>query len=186
VFLEVAKKSRLYFDLIKIMLNKVFDIFETNNKEFSLNLTMLDMQNKEIRNFIIEKLKTFPEPSRVNFEIVESEDIKKSEETFEFIKQLKSFGCKILIDDFGSGYANFDYLFLLNANGIKIDGSLIRNILNDRNSQIIVKTIIAFAKEVNMQVIAEYVETKEIFEYLKSLGVDCFQGHFYSPSKENL
>ncbi len=186
VFLEIAKKSRLYFDLIKIMFNKVFDIFKNNNKEFSLNLTMLDIQNKEIRNFIIEKLKTFPQPSRVNFEIVESEDIKKSEETFEFIKQLKSFGCKILIDDFGSGYANFDYLFLLKANGIKIDGSLIINILNDKNSQTIVKSIIAFAKEVNMQVIAEYVETKEIFEYLKSLGVDCFQGHFYSSSKENL
>ena len=186
VFLEISKKSRLYFDLIKIMLNKVFDIFETNNKEFSINLTTLDMQNKEIREFILNKLSTFPDPSRINFEIVESEDIKSSNETFEFVKKLQSFGCKILIDDFGSGYANFDYLLLLNANGIKIDGSLIRNILNDRNSQIIVKTIIAFAKEVNMQVIAEYVETKEIFEYLKSLGIDCFQGHFYSSSKENL
>lgn len=185
-FLEIAKKSRMYFAITKIMVEKTFEKFEGKNIEFSINLTTFDMENEEIKNFLIDKIKNFSSPKLINFEIVESEDIKRSSEAKEFIKTLKSYGCKILIDDFGSGYANFDYLLSLNADGIKIDGSLVKNILEDKSSQIILKTILKFAKDVNMQVIAEFVENDKIFEYLKSLGVDCYQGYFYSPPKENI
>jgi len=185
-FLDIAKKSRLYFEITKQMIIKVFEKFENTGYEFSINLTTLDMDNDNIKRFIIEKLEQFDNPQRVSFEIVESEDIKNSQNAFEFIQELKKYGCKILIDDFGSGYANFDYLLSLGADGIKIDGSLIKNILKDKNSQIIVKTIVNFAKEVNMQVIAEFVEDENVFEYLKKAGVDCFQGYFFSPPKDNI
>ena len=185
-FLDVAKKSRLYFEITKQVIEKAFEKFENLDYEFSINLSTLDMENDYIKEFIRNKLSAFSDPKRVNFEIVESEDIKNSKSAFEFIKELKRFGCKILIDDFGSGYANFDYLLSLGADGVKIDGSLIKNILTDKNSQIIVKTIVNFAKEVDMQIIAEFVENEEIFEYLKTLGVDCFQGYFYSPPKPDI
>jgi len=184
--LEIAKKSRLYYELTKIMIDKTFKKFKNSDISFSINLTMLDIDNENMRKFILNKLHKFQKASNVSFEIVESEDIKNSQNAFEFIQKLKKYGCKILIDDFGSGYANFDYLLSLGADGVKIDGSLIKNILNDKNAQIIVKTIINFAKEVNMQVIAEYVENEKTFEYLKTLGVDCFQGYFFSPPKENI
>lgn len=185
-FLNVAKKSRLYFEITKQVIDKSFKKFEKNGTEFSVNLSTLDMENDNIKNFIIQKLKAFKNPKKISFEIVESEDIKNSKNAYEFIQQLKSFGCKILIDDFGSGYANFDYLLSLGADGMKIDGSLIKNILEDKNSQIVVNTIVNFAKEVNMQVIAEFVENEEIFEYLKNLGIDCFQGYYFSEPKEDI
>jgi EAL domain-containing protein (putative c-di-GMP-specific phosphodiesterase class I) len=144
------------------------------------------LENDFTREYIIEKIRKFKDSERIGFEIVESEDIRNSQKALEFIKTVKSFGCKILIDDFGSGYANFDYLLSLGADGIKIDGSLIKNILKNKNSQIIVKTIVSFAKEVNMQVIAEFVENHEDFEYLKSLGIDCYQGYFFFPPKDNI
>ena len=186
MFLDVAKKSRLYFEITKRIVKKSFAKFKNLDYSFSINLTTLDMENSHIKNFIIEELEKFPNPQRVSFEIVESEDIKRSEKANEFIKELKKFGCKILIDDFGSGYANFDYLLSLNADCIKIDGSLVKNILTDPHSQIIVKTIVNFAKEVNMQVIAEFIEDKETFEFLKKLNADCFQGYYFSPPKEDI
>lgn len=185
-FLDVAKKSRLYYELTKIMIDKTFNKFKNTDINFSINLTTLDLENDFTREYIIEKIRKFKNGERIGFEIVESEDIRNSQKALEFIKTVKSFGCKILIDDFGSGYANFDYLLSLGADGIKIDGSLIKNILKDENSQIIVKTIVSFAKEVNMQVIAEFVENNEIFEYLKSLEIDCYQGYFFSPPKDNI
>jgi len=185
-FLDVAKKSRLYFEITKQVIEKSFEKFHDLDYEFSINLSTLDMESDVIKEFILEKLSNFRDPERVSFEIVESEDINNSQSAYEFIKELQKFGCKILIDDFGSGYANFDYLLSLGANGLKIDGSLIKNILEDENSQIIVRTIVNFAKEVNMQVIAEFVENEETFEYLKALGVDCFQGYYFSPPKDDL
>jgi EAL domain-containing protein (putative c-di-GMP-specific phosphodiesterase class I)/GGDEF domain-containing protein len=185
-FLDVAKKSRLYFEITKQIVKKSFDKFRNLDYSLSINLTTLDMENEYIKNFILDRLSKFPNPQRVSFEIVESEDIKHSVDAQKFIKELKTFGCKILIDDFGSGYANFDYLLSLNADSIKIDGSLIKNILNDKNSQIIVRTIVSFAKEADMQVIAEFIENKETFEYLKSMNIDCFQGYYFSPPKEDL
>jgi diguanylate cyclase (GGDEF)-like protein len=185
-FLEIAKKSKFYFDITKIVVKKSFDFFKNTGYSFSINLTTMDIDNSEIRTYILEKVKNYGEKEKINFEIVESENIRNSENAYEFIQQLKNMGCKILIDDFGSGYANFDYLLSLGADGLKIDGSLIRNILEDRNSQIVVNTIVNFAKEVNMQVIAEFVESKEIFEYLKNLGIDCFQGYYFSPPKEDI
>ena len=185
-FLDVAKKSRFYFDITKIMITKALEKIKQHNVTISINLTTLDMENEDIRKFIITKLQNCKTPSNIHFEIVESEDIRNSKEAFEFIKTIKSFGCKILIDDFGSGYANFDYLLSLGADAVKIDGTLIKNILEDENSKIVVKTIISFAKAVNMQVIAEFVEDDEVFEYLKTEGVDCYQGYFYSPPKADL
>jgi len=185
-FLDIAKKSRLYFDITKQMIEKAFEKFDNLDCEFSINLSTLDMENSDIKEFILDRLSLFKDPKRISFEIVESEDIKNSKNAYKFVKELKKFGCKILIDDFGSGYANFDYLLSLGADGLKIDGSLIKNILIDKNSQIIVKTIVNFAKEVNMQVIAEFVENKETYDYLKTLGVDCFQGYYFSPPKEDI
>jgi len=185
-FLDVAKKSRFYFDITKVMVAKAIQKIKENNVTISVNLTTLDMESQEIKDFIIEKLKNCKDASKIHFEIVESEDIRDSDEAIEFIQTLKSYGSKILIDDFGSGYANFDYLLSLGADAIKIDGTLIKNILKDTNSQIVVKTITSFAKDVNMQVIAEFVEDDEVFEYLKTQGVDCYQGYFYSPPKQDL
>ncbi len=179
-FLNIAKKSRLYFDITKAVITKTFETFKDKDYEISVNLSTNDLSNSEIRKFIIKKVREFPDCSRINFEIIEDEDIKELEEANRFLKDLKKEGCKISIDDFGSGYANFDYLLSLNADTIKIDGSLVRNIIKNKNSEIIVKTIITFAKESDKRVVAEFVENEEIFEKLKEMGIDYFQGYYFS------
>ena len=100
------------------------------------------------------------------------------EEVSQFIKRVKKKGCKIAIDDFGSGYSNFDHILRLNVDYIKIDSSLIENIDKDKNSQIIVETIVEFCNKLNIRTIAEKVHSKTIFEKVVDLGV-CYSQGFY-------
>jgi diguanylate cyclase (GGDEF)-like protein len=186
LFLEVAKKSRLYLEITQRIINKAVEKILKKNISVSINLTLEDIEEKYMREFIMNKLLLLNDKSKITFEIVESEDVRENELVKKFLNKIKSTGALIYIDDFGSGYANFDYLIKLRPDGVKIDGSLIKNILEDRNSQIIVKTIVSFAKEMNIKTIAEFVENEEIFEYLKNLGVDYFQGYYFSPPKPDI
>jgi len=184
-FLEVAKKSRLYLEITKRVIKIATDKIKEKKVSLSINLTLEDIESKEIRDYVFEKLKEI-DPRFVTFEIVESEDVRESEIVKNFVKEVKELGALIYIDDFGTGYSNFDYLVKLHPDGVKIDGSLIKNILEDENAKIMVKTIVSFAKQMKMAIVAEYIENEYIFEFLKSLGVDYFQGYYFSESKSDI
>ncbi|MFT5661116.1 MAG: PAS domain S-box-containing protein [Sulfurimonas sp.] len=183
-FLEIAKRTKYYETLTKIVIKKSFDTFKNSNKEFSINLTIKDIMNINIQEYICEILQVYNIGNRVVFEIVESEGINNFDEVNTFINKVKKHACKIAIDDFGTGYSNFNYLLKLQADYIKIDGSLIKDIYTDKNAKILVKTIVNFAKELNILTIAEYVENSKIYEIVKELGVDYSQGYYFSePTK---
>ena len=179
-FLEIAKHTKYYEMITKQMIKKSFETFARSEVEFSINLTIKDILSKEIQNYIEEALLEFQIGNRVVFEIVESEGIEDYEEVLKFILKVKEYGCKIAIDDFGTGYSNFNYLLKLQTDYIKIDGSLIQNIDTNVGSQILVKTIVSFAKELGIKTIAEFVENEKIFTIVKELGVDYSQGYFFS------
>jgi diguanylate cyclase (GGDEF)-like protein/PAS domain S-box-containing protein len=182
-FLEIAKKAKLYSELTKIVIKKSFVAFEQNQHEVSINITIDDILNADTRDFIYSYVKHSPVSKRVTFEIVESENIENFEIIEQFITTVKSFGCKIAIDDFGTGYSNFEYLMRLQADYIKIDGSIIKEILHDKKSELITSVIVAFAKEMNIEVVGEFIESKEIHEKLVQMGVDKSQGYyFHKPS----
>jgi PAS domain S-box-containing protein len=183
-FLEIAKRTKYYETLTKTVIKKTFDTFNNTDIEFSINLTIKDIMNKNIQNYICDLLKTYNVNNQVVFEIVESEGIDNYDEVIAFINQVKEHACKIAIDDFGTGYSNFNYLLKLQADYIKIDGSLIKNIDTDMNARILVKTIVNFAKELNILTIAEYVENSTIYEIVKDLGIDYSQGYFFSAPQE--
>ena len=179
-FLEISKKTKHYTQITKIMMKKTFKIFKDKNYEFSINLTVEDIINEEINEFIVDLLENYKCGSRVVFEIVESESIENFEQIQKFISKIKSYGCKIAIDDFGTGYSNFEYLLKLKADYIKIDGSMIKNIDTDKNTELVVSTIIEFAKKMGMKTIAEFVENESILNKVKELGIDYSQGYYFS------
>jgi c-di-GMP phosphodiesterase len=121
---------------------------------------------------------------RVIFEILESEGVKNFDIMAEFIKNVKAMGCTIAIDDFGSGYSNFDYIIKLNVDYIKIDSSIIKNLDTDGNSMIIAKMIVNAAKELGILTIAEFVHSKSVYEKCLELGIDYSQGYFFSEPWE--
>ena len=185
-FLEHAKKSKLYSKLTKIIVEKTFALFETNEYEFSLNLTLQDIVNDDTRTFLYTKLSTSPAANRVVFEIVESEGIENFDEVAEFIKTVKQYGCKIAIDDFGTGYSNFSYLSKLDVDYIKIDGSLIKNINTDSDHFLSVESILFFAQKKGIQTIAEFVEDEATLSTLINLGVDYSQGYLFSTPQPTI
>jgi len=185
-FLEIAKKAKLYKKLTKIVVKKSFEAFKDNDYEFSINLTIEDILDKDIKTYIFQTLQTYNISQRVIFEIVESESIENFDEIEKFIQKVKSYGCKIAIDDFGTGYSNFEYLMKLQADFIKIDGSIIRSIVDDKRSEILTSVIVAFAKEMNIKTIGEYVETKEIQDKLVELGVNKSQGYYFDEPRAEI
>jgi len=185
-FLEIAKKAKRYKQLTKIVLNKAFEAFKDNDYDFSVNITIDDILDEDMNNYIIETLNKYNISNRVIFEIVESESIENFDAIEKFITMVKYYGCRISIDDFGTGYSNFEYLMRLQADYIKIDGSIIKEITTNKRAELITSVIVAFAKEMNIETIGEYVETKEINDKLIELGVNKSQGYYFGKPQATL
>nr|WP_306459109.1 EAL domain-containing protein [Aliarcobacter faecis] len=180
-FLEISKKSNQYTKLTRVVIEKAFKKFSNLPYEFSVNISYDDIEKDDFLDFIKEMLLKYNVQNKVIFEILEDENIKNYTYLISFIDEIKSLGCKVAIDDFGTGYSNFEHILKMNADYLKIDASLIKNIEKDENSYKITKTIIEFAKSLNLKTIAEYVENEEIFNIVKELGADYSQGYYFSP-----
>jgi diguanylate cyclase (GGDEF)-like protein len=182
-FIPIAKKIKNYHIVTKTIIDKSFDTFESIKVDFTINLSIEDIINKEMFEFIMKKLKDSKIAPRVTFEILESDAIEDFEKVKRFISEVRRYGAKIAIDDFGSGYSNFSYLTKIKADYIKIDGSLVKNIGSDKNSFIIVETIVNFAKKLGIKTIAEYVHSGLVMDKAKELHIDYLQGyHIGKPS----
>jgi len=178
LFIPVSKKIKVYNEVTKIILQKAFETFEYSEYEFNVNLSIEDIINNEVFTFIIDKLKTSKAASRVTFELLESEAIKDFKKIERFVNEVKRYGAKVAIDDFGSGYSNFSYLTQIKIDYIKIDGSLIKEIDVDRPTLLVVETIVDFAKKLGIETIAEYVHSSVVMDKVKELGIDYSQGFY--------
>ncbi len=182
-FLDVAKQTRLYLEITKRVVQKVFKILNEVDKEISINISAQDIIDEETKEFILNNLKESKNSNRVVFELVESEGIETFSTFKEFVEKLKEFNCKLAIDDFGTGYSNFDYLMKLEANYIKIDGSLIKDIDINASKANLVETIVTFAKKNGLKTVGEFVADKSIFDKLRVLKVDYAQGYYIGKPK---
>ena len=180
-FLEFAKQTRYYKTISRIVLEQSFAIYtDCGDCPFSINITVDDILDEEIVALIKSLLRRFAQPERVVFEIVETESILNFDEVGEFIAAVRGLGAKIAIDDFGSGYSNFSYILKMAPDYLKIDGSLVRHIHEDESALAVVTTIAGFAKALQIKTIAEFVHNEEVFEICKGLGIDEFQGYYFS------
>lgn len=185
-FLTIAKKSKLYSKLTKIMIQKSCQYFEHLECDFSINLSVEDVLDIEIVEYISKSIQKYNVSNKIILELLETEEIENYEEVSIFISEMKTLGCRVAIDDFGSGYSNFEYLLKLNVDYIKIDGSLIKNLETDRNALIVVETIVDFAKRLNIKVIAEYVHNEGVYNKVKELDIDRSQGFHLAEPKDIL
>lgn len=180
LFLDVAKQGKYYTQITSAVLENSFTALNKINCDVSINLSAIDMENEAIREDIYRLLKTYgKEAKRITFELLEDEDMKDFDVVKTFITKVKSYGVKIAMDDFGAGYSNYERLLDFQPDIIKIDGSLVKNIESSKFSVSIVSSIILFAREQGLSVVAEYVENENIFNILKELGVDYFQGYYF-------
>ena len=185
-FLDIAKKSRLYKDLTKIIVSQAFKRFSETGYEFSVNLSAEDIMLHNVSGWFFDLAHDYGVSSQVVIELVESEGIESFDMVDTFIRDAKANGMKIAIDDFGTGYSNFEYLIKLNTDFLKIDGSLIKELDTDEKLYSVVETIVSFAKKNDIKTIGEFVASKELNEKIKELDIDYGQGFYLGKPKSNL
>lgn len=181
-FLETAMKTHQYDKLTAIMINKSFSAMQKLGRNFSINLSFTDIKSEKTVNMLIQQIQKYAIGRQLTFEIIETEQIKDFTLVKNFVDNMRKLGVKIAIDDFGSGYSNFEHILKIMPDYLKIDGSLIKNIDHDPNAYKLVKTIVVSAKSLEIKTIAEFVHSKEVFDTCRELQVDAYQGfYFYEP-----
>ncbi|MBT0879852.1 MULTISPECIES: GGDEF domain-containing phosphodiesterase [unclassified Campylobacter] len=185
LFLDVARKVGLYKDIQEVVINKVFDLIEQYpNANFSINLANSDIINKETRDVFEGRLEKCSRPEALCVEILESESIDKYDDLSNFLKSISFRGCKIAIDDFGSGYSNFYRLLKIKFDYLKIDGSIIESLVIDNNARTVLETLVGFAHKQGYEVVAEFVKNQEILKIVQDYGIEKAQGYELSKPEE--
>jgi diguanylate cyclase (GGDEF)-like protein/PAS domain S-box-containing protein len=148
----------------------------------SVNLSALQFRNKSLVVSLKAMLEQFSlPPSLLELELTESFIMHGTDSVLQTLRQLKQLGVNLSIDDFGTGYSSLSYLKRFPIDTLKIDQSFVRDITHNKSDAAIVKAIISMAHSMQMKVIAEGVETKEQFAFLKSHHCDEIQGYYFSP-----
>ena len=186
-FLNIAKENREYKYITQMIYTQAFEKFKDKQIEFSLNLSIEDINSEETMNFIYTLMEKYEDVFKyVTFEILEDDAINNYNELKEFIVLVKKLGSKVAIDDFGSGYSNFAHVLNLEIDYLKIDGSLVKNLETDEKMYLIVETIVEFAKKTNVETIAEFVHNEAVLNKVKKLDIDYSQGFYLGEPKGDI
>ena len=116
-------------------------------------------------------------PEKIEFELTESMVMNDTDHAIEAMRRLRDLGCSLSLDDFGTGYSSLAYLKRFPLNSVKIDGSFVMDIPEDRNDVEIASAIIAMAHKLGMATVAEGVETQEQQDFLTGQGCEFLQGY---------
>lgn len=188
LFIGHAEKLGLIGSLTRIIVDKSFAYFHETELDFSINITQRDLLDTYLITFLESKLERYNiDPSQVTFEILENISIGKQHDLLmEQLRLLKAMGFKIAIDDFGVDNSNFARLLEIEFDYIKLDGVFIKNLETSRKDKIIVSAIVSLAKTLGVKVVAEYVESSQIYEIIKECGIDMAQGYYIGKPAASL
>lgn len=145
----------------------------------SINLSGTTLSSERFITFVHDELaRTGINPQSICYEITETAAIANLERARQFIREMHTLGCKISLDDFGSGLSSFAYLKSLKVDYIKIDGAFVKDIADDQADQAMVEAIVRVGQIMGVRSVAEFVESAAILEALTAMGVDYAQGYF--------
>lgn len=171
VFIEAIKEAKRWQNL--------------SDRDICIAINLSPMQFKEegLIDFIEDQLNQYQLPARlIEIEITEGVLLNETAEVIGVITRLKNLGCKLSMDDFGTGYSSLSYLRRYPFDILKIDKEFIENMMDDPHNQQLIISMIALAKALNLQVVAEGVETKNQLEFLQTHNCDIIQGFYFSPA----
>ncbi|MCK9373304.1 MAG: EAL domain-containing protein [Sulfuricurvum sp.] len=189
-FIPIAEESGLILEIGEFVLIESFKTakrwFDSNRLagRIAVNVSAHQFTHTNFLS-ILERIleETHCKPEWIELEITERSILSNPEKMVLLLEELRDKGFHVSIDDFGTGYSSLSYLKNLPIDKLKIDISFVRNITREPKNQTIVKTIIALSKGLEMEVLAEGVESVEEMEFLRDHGIDFIQGYyFYKPA----
>ncbi|WP_417682254.1 putative bifunctional diguanylate cyclase/phosphodiesterase [Pseudidiomarina aquimaris] len=149
--------------------------------QMAVNLSALDLQADDFTEFIATELRArHLSPTKLTLEVTESAVMADLEKAQQRLKELRELGCKIALDDYGTGYASLAQLKHLPLDKLKLDQSFIRGLDSDANDRIIVQSTLSLAHELKLQTVAEGVEEQAAWRLLQKMGCDTLQGYYFS------
>ena len=164
--------------VVETLIHNYKQYFPDEKTRISINLSGISISNKEFVEYIIDLVSNSNiDPHFICFEITETAAVSQISQATKFISIMKKIGVKFALDDFGSGVSSFGYLKKLPVDYLKIDGSLIKNIVTEPSDRAIVNSVNRIAQMMGMKTIAEFVENEQILEVLAEIGVDYAQGY---------
>ena len=183
LFLPAAERYGLIEEVDRWVIRRIFAYMAREESlgvtgfSYAINISGISLGDEHFADFVLRELtEAGVAPSRVQFEITETSAINNLERALIFIHKLRAAGCSFALDDFGRGVSSLAYLRQLPVDYLKIDGSFVRNMLEDEIDSAMVSTIDHLAKQMGISTIAEYAETPELLEKLRQMGVDYAQG----------
>lgn len=186
-FIHVAEETGLIVPIGKWVLEtacqQLKEWSDQGNTEIrmSINLSARQFKDKELIKLVYDIIeKTKVDPHRLELEITETIALDDIDYTISTIEELKEIGINFSLDDFGTGYSSMSYLKRLPVNNLKIDKSFLDSVMEDKSDQKIIQTIITLAHNLDLNVIAEGVESDDQEEFLKEAHCYQAQGYLYS------
>jgi diguanylate cyclase (GGDEF)-like protein/PAS domain S-box-containing protein len=188
-FIPFAEKSGKVLDIDRWVIRESIAMLADSEQipALAVNISGRSFDDPALPQFISDKLRELKvEPRRLMVELTETSAVSDLHDAQRFIEALRQTGCGICLDDFGTGFSSFAYLKHLKADVLKIDGLFIRDLPNDRDNQVFVKSIVDVARGMHKVTVAEFVENEETLEMLRAFGVDMVQGyHLDMPRGEH-
>lgn len=187
LFIEVAEKNDLIDEIDWWVIEEVcrtlkkWHQLELKVAPISINLTSKTFELKDFIHRLESVLKAHEIPPQwIEFEITERMVIRKIDESISKLNLLRGMGIKVSIDDFGIGYSSLSYLIKLPIDYVKIDKSFIEQLLGSDQTKILVKTIVNLCKNLELEAVAEGIETVEEWTYLQQIQCELGQGYYLS------
>ena len=184
-FIKAAERYELMVQIDRWVLENAMRIISdlpatlTNNCSFSINLSGQSVADPGLQLFIKRKMNEFNiAPQQLWFELTETAAIKQFAVAKEFMENMRKMGCKVALDDFGSGLSSFGYLKNLPIDVLKIDGQFVKDLATNAIDQEMVRSFDNIGKAMGITTVAEFVESAEIVEVLQAIGVDYAQGYY--------
>ena len=187
MFLEASKLTGTLSLVTKTIIEQSFKKFADTEYDFSINITNSDLYLNYLEDFLLKHVKKNNiNPSRVVLEILEDIDSLSSPQIISQLNSLRYHGFKIAIDDFGSRSSNLSRLLEFSPDYVKIDGAFIKDILTDKNSLIIVESVVNLCKKSGIKIIAEFVHNAEVQAKVQELAIEYSQGYYFGEPKADL
>jgi len=182
-FLPSADRFGLIIELDQWVIDQGFKMMSSFNQQtfpgFSINLSAKTIGDAGSLAFIKGKSQEYKiDPQKIIFEVTETNAIGNLEVANRFLIQLREIGFNTALDDFGSGYSSFTYLRDLPVDYVKLDGSFIKNISNDKVKKAIVVAMNDVAHAIGKKTVAEFVEDRATLNELREIGIDFCQGFY--------